>query len=456
MARFYLILSLAAAAGLASATDIWGYGEHTTGGAGAPKSSIYTVTDFNELRTALDNNGAPHDPKIIYINGLIDGDYLADGSLATEEHYARNGNYTFERYLDSFNATLRAILGNSTDPADAAELTLLDAQETFRQAASNEQEAQIVLKIGNNTTIESAKKAKVARIQNSYIALNQTDNVILRNFEVYSPIDLFPEWDPTDGSTGNWNSKYDCVGVVTSTNIWIDHLTLSDGDHPDSDEPIVFGHQIQRHDGLIDITEGSDAVTLSFNKLLSHDKTNLIGNNDAGNLGPGDTGRLHVTMYGNHYYNSLQRSPRVRFGEVHVFNNYFEGQSSGDEKIVYFFGMGINSTILSERNAFSINGTESLTTKTNLVVGNYKGYRFKDVKSTVNGTEVDLEAVAKTKYDAAKASEVAAAAAAGRAVAEWATHEYTDVVFTPPYEYRQKKAEDVAKWVLKNAGYGNL
>jgi hypothetical protein len=37
-----------------------------------------------------------------------------------------------------------------------------------------------VLKIGNNTTIESAKKAKVARIQNSYIALNQTDNVILR------------------------------------------------------------------------------------------------------------------------------------------------------------------------------------------------------------------------------------------------------------------------------------
>lgn len=71
MARFYLILSLAAATGLASATDIWGYGEHTTGGADAPKSSIYTVTDFNELRTALDNNGAPHDPKIIYISMLL-------------------------------------------------------------------------------------------------------------------------------------------------------------------------------------------------------------------------------------------------------------------------------------------------------------------------------------------------------------------------------------------------
>lgn len=161
-------------------------------------------------------------------------------------------------------------------------------------------------------------------------------------------------------------------------------------------------------------------------------------------------------MYGNHYFNSIQRSPRVRFGEVHVFNNFFEGVSSGSEKITYYFGMGINSTILSERNAFEINGTESMTTKTKLVVGNYNGYRFKDVRSTINGTEVDLQAIAKTKYDTAKATQVAAAAAAGKPVAEWATHEYTDDVFVPDYFYRQKKTEDVKKWVLQNAGYGNL
>lgn len=259
-----------------------------------------------------------------------------------------------------------------------------------------------------------------------------------------------------DGATGNWNSKYDGIGIVTSTNIWVDHLTLSDGDHPDSEEPTVFGMRIQRHDGLIDITEGSDAITLSFNKLLGHDKSHLIGNNDAGNLGPGDTGRLRVTMYGNHYYNSLQRSPRVRFGQVHVFNNFYQGQSSGEEKIIYYIGMGINSTILSERNAFEINGAESLTTKTKLVIGNYKGYKFKDLGSTINSAVVDLEVAAKTKYDTAKAAEVTAAATAGRAVAEWATHEYTDKVFVPNYFYRQKKAEDVKKWVLKNAGYGQL
>lgn len=82
--------------------------------------------------------------------------------------------------MDSFNDTLKAVLGNSTDPADTEELEILEDQETYRQAASKEQEKQIVLKVGNNTSIESAKKAKIARIQNSYIAVNYTDNVIFR------------------------------------------------------------------------------------------------------------------------------------------------------------------------------------------------------------------------------------------------------------------------------------
>lgn len=113
-------------------------------------------------------------------DGVLDGDYLPDGTLATEAYYARNTKYTWERYLNSFNATLKAILGNSTDPADAEELEILGNQETYRQAASREQEKQIALKIGNNTSIESAEKAKTAIIQNSYIAINYTDNVILR------------------------------------------------------------------------------------------------------------------------------------------------------------------------------------------------------------------------------------------------------------------------------------
>lgn len=68
MARLFLVLSFAA--GLVAADSdpqIWGFGEHTTGGALASEKSTYTVKNFNELRTALKNGGKPDDPKIIYI-----------------------------------------------------------------------------------------------------------------------------------------------------------------------------------------------------------------------------------------------------------------------------------------------------------------------------------------------------------------------------------------------------
>ncbi|KAG9090778.1 hypothetical protein FS749_000304 [Ceratobasidium sp. UAMH 11750] len=48
--------------------EIWGFGNKTTGGRGAPPWSIYTVTNYNELKTALNNRGKPDAPKIIYIS----------------------------------------------------------------------------------------------------------------------------------------------------------------------------------------------------------------------------------------------------------------------------------------------------------------------------------------------------------------------------------------------------
>lgn len=72
MARPFFLLSLIARLVAAdSDPKIWGFGEHTTGGVSAPKKSIYTVTNFNELRTALDNYGKPDDPKIIYISEFL-------------------------------------------------------------------------------------------------------------------------------------------------------------------------------------------------------------------------------------------------------------------------------------------------------------------------------------------------------------------------------------------------
>ncbi|KAG8921802.1 hypothetical protein FRC02_012348 [Tulasnella sp. 418] len=439
-------------------SDIWGYGADTMGGANAPKKSIFTVKNYNQLKTALSNYGSPDSPKIIYLDGVISGNTLPDGTPATEDYYARDTSYKWDLYLQSFNETYKAQLAASSNPADQEKLQILNEQADGRYVASVEQKKQVTLKVGANTTIKPAKTAKVARIEDIALAVNWTSNVILQGFQMYTPIDLFPEWDPTDGSTGNWNSGFDAIGIVTSTNIWLDHLTISDDNHPDSAEPTIFGKKLQRHDGAIDITEGSDLITISYNHIYNHDKTHLVGNNDLNNLGPGDIGKLRVTFYGNHWVNTKERSPRLRFGTNHIFNNYYQGTLAAPNTLVYYLGMGINSTIISEANVFEID-TASLTSNAaaNYVVGQYKGHVLSDNKSLVNGGYPDLEAVAKTKFDTAKTAEVNAAAAAGRPVAEWATYQFTDKVpkFPRGYDYELKKASDVKKWVLKNAGHAN-
>lgn len=165
------------------------------------------------------------------VDGAITGNYLPNGQVATEEYYANGTVYTWANYLDSFNQTLLAQLNASSVPADKARLQTLLLQESARYNASLVQDAQISVKVGNNTSIlgKPGRKKGIARLEDMAIAVNQTNNVIMQDFEVWSPIDLFPEWDPTDGSTGNWNSRYDAIGVVTSTNVWFDHLTISDG-----------------------------------------------------------------------------------------------------------------------------------------------------------------------------------------------------------------------------------
>ena len=40
--------------------------------------------------------------------------------------------------------------------------------------------------------------------------------------------DCFPEWSPTDGPLGNWNSAYDTISIRNATHVWIDHNRFAD------------------------------------------------------------------------------------------------------------------------------------------------------------------------------------------------------------------------------------
>ncbi|MEI8631272.1 hypothetical protein P4S72_02485 [Vibrio sp. PP-XX7] len=150
-----------------------------------------------------------------------------------------------------------------------------------------------------NTTILGV--GSEAKLVEGYLSLNtmsqtfgqtENSNIIIRNVTFEAPRDFAPAWDGSDGASGNWNARYDAISINASNHIWIDHCSFSDGEHFDKDEPVIFGKHIQRHDGLLDIEDDSDYITLSYNVFSNHDKTMIIGSGDS------DAGDYRITFEG--------------------------------------------------------------------------------------------------------------------------------------------------------------
>src|SRR5204862_2772377 len=107
-------------------------------------------------------------------------------------------------------------------------------------------------------------------------------------------------------------------------------------------------------DGTVDIKRGSSYVTVSWNHTHNHTKNMLLGQDDG--AGAQDIGRLKVTYHHNWFDGTVQRNPRVRFGEpVHVFNNYYlnisgYGVASQDNAGVLVEGNFFDTVTLPTRN----------------------------------------------------------------------------------------------------------
>lgn len=110
-----------------------------------------------------------------------------------------------------------------------------------------------------------------------------------------------------------------------SRHIWIDRCTLRDYD-----------------DGLIDITRQSTDITISRCYFGQHDKTMLIG------ADPTHTGDrcIRVTIHHCFFDGTRQRHPRVRFGKVHLYNNYTRNWG------IYAVCASVESQIYSQCNIY--------------------------------------------------------------------------------------------------------
>jgi pectate lyase len=238
------------------------------------------------------------------------------GSAATPEHI-----YTVHNRAELLNALANA--GNLPKIIKVA--GTIDMTEGTPFASTADQKVRARVRLTSNTTLIG--EGPGAGFVNAWIDITGVSQVIVRNLHIVAPCDVGPVWDPTDGALGNWNSAYDAIGIVTATQVWIDRNTITDAPVTDDTLPVENGKTKQCHDGAIDITKGADLITVSYNVLTQHDKTMLIGGSDSLTS---DAGKLRVTIANNVFNGVSQRVPRVRFGQVHVFNNYFVGSKTAN------------------------------------------------------------------------------------------------------------------------------
>lgn len=268
----------------------------TLGGSAATSDQIYTVSTRAQLLAAIFNGGV--NPKIIKLRGVID---MSEGQPYT---------------------------------------------------SSADQAARGAIRLRNNTTLigEGAN----AGIINGHIVVSNVSQIIIRNLKLVNPCDVGPVWDPTDGSTGNWNSAFDAIGVTGSDHVWVDHVSFTDAPLTDNFLPVENGHVKQCHDGSLDITNASDYVTVSYNVFGEHNKNTLVGGSDSASA---DEGKLRVTFSNNVYRDIASRAPRVRYGQVHLFNNYFVGSKThAVYPVSYSVGVAHAAKILSNNNVFEVAG----------------------------------------------------------------------------------------------------
>jgi pectate lyase len=154
------------------------------------------------------------------------------------------------------------------------------------------------------------------------LKVDGNNNVIIRNLTFTNP---------------NGAGDKDGLTLQDCRNVWVDHCTFVDCD-----------------DGSVDISHGADWITVSWchfyytNPANDHRFSNLVGHSDSATAVAEDTGKLHVTFHHNWWGQLVhERMPRVRFGRVHVYNNFYN--SPGNNNCIR---AARDSEILVENNYF--------------------------------------------------------------------------------------------------------
>ncbi|MCD2514964.1 polysaccharide lyase family 1 protein [Massilia sp. G4R7] len=384
-----------------------------TGGRNAAPQHVYTVYNGQQLVAALNEAGLA--PKIIRVIGHIDLRMSANNTVFKEYE-----SYTDQKFGGSINI-----------PSNTTLVGINDAQGRAARITGTTLLIGSELALAQGGDPEADFKAWIAAGKDGDLFPTWTRNVIIRNLAIDTPWDVNPE--------DSANAYADGVTISRSQNVWVDHITMSDGDTPDrlaSDT---------RHDGALDIVRGSDYVTLSNSIFTKHGKTTLVGNGDSGRAWS-DEKRLHVTFHGLHWHGTASRLPLIRFGQLHTFNNLLEGDTSPADPDMKFQGgldVRYRSDVLSENNYYLFKNL-----KPSQVGGKVSG--GKDAVSYRASGELFINDKGDdTKPWVGGAIDISAALLADPGLPRLS-------LWTPPYAYTALPADQACVYVKNNAGAGRV
>lgn len=494
------------------------------GGEGAKAENIYVVENRAQLVKALYgstdanlNNPASNEPKIIYINGTIDLSENADGkSMSGADFMAQcpeTGFSDYDKFYQAYRAAYDPAVWNKQDLADNGRPPAVNGQlEDARDCYQKAQAAHTVLRVGSNTSIlglGTDAQIKFGTLRLGTAKRDTVENIVIRNIEFSDAFDFFPQWSSTDSfsidkkefgtgncsdkhvsdsvnpngclsaSGGRWNSEYDLIAVDNAKHVWIDHNTFSDGERTDDQFPPVWNapynikeQKVQHHDGLVDITNSATKVTVSFNIFKNHDKTNLLGGSDTpkAEIGYGP-GAIDVTFDHNIWDNTGQRTPRIRFGRIHSYNNFFnldatKSKETGKYGMMDAIILSTAAKLYAENNVFEVKN-DGVGTFEKKIIGYYSrtknekkciktgdfdekscGTYFYAEGNLANGKAIDLNAIVKENQASSSDNAKLTMLDPNNANAFWSPKN--------TYEYKIDSAENLKDYLLKNSGAGKL
>lgn len=234
------------------------------------------------------------------------------------------------------------------------------------------------------------------------------------------------------------DSGEDATGSYRTNKFWLHNNTIYGGYYPTDDSE----EQDKLHgDGSCDLRE-CDKITVSYNHFCHTDKTCLLGSSPK-RVEP--TGG--ITFHHNYFEETGQRTPRVRWHNVHIYNNYYYGTE------VYAIAATNNADIFAENNVFEDAASPFLISSQSEYTSKFSTNDGGAIKSFNNMYINTRESVAGLDYFEAPYREYRMTPEDFTAIkGGWTYNNFDAEGYIGDNDYKLDPVEKVKDIVLKNAG----